>query len=156
MPYTTPAGKQMSRTYFVSLNDNNNFEIISSQEKPNGFYTHSLETALNLFSTLFTFMRLNLTHPHLQLIALVSPQCSTSNCSMVDKFICVLNDCAQEAHTGNYVFSSKDMTRLAPIIRFGNSVSADESKRKYKAMVWVHTTSPAVTELVVKTPSGED
>jgi hypothetical protein len=74
------------------------------------------------------------------------------NCTLVTKtYKKPCGDCAGEVHTGSYAFRLAGGGKKGTVFSLNkNTVSATEFKRKYKAMVWVHNSSPDQIELVME------
>jgi len=154
------------RILLISLNDNGNYELNSTDgEAFEGFFEfRQSATSVKLIFNPNECLSIKLLSSSssgyffsLALNDIVPP------CTVATKKYRIPTDCTAEVHTGSYAFKlypkydgqaviSSVGTRyiLSP-----STVTTDEFKRKYKAMVWVHTSSPDQTELVVKKSSGD-
>jgi hypothetical protein len=147
--------KEIARSYFISMNENREYEIITDRgESFTGFFTYPIAPRHDLlvFNTKdFSSFTLDAgyTQTGYTITSTVNKQIAA--CNLMKTYQLPEKECATEVHSGNYAFilpgngSIGTKYTLSPL-----TVSKpEEFKRKYKAMVWVHNSSPAQTELVV-------
>lgn len=151
----------ISRTLFVSLNDNNDFQIMSNQgESFDGFilypqingsykllFNHSDFSSVVVDAT-FTPVGYTASFTANQEL----PYCF--NCINPKPYQIPENDCEGVVHTGSYAFTldpnKKGTDFLITASGGAPTVTQAEFTRKYKALVWVHNSSPNKTELVMQ------
>lgn len=145
----------ISRSFFVSLNDNNDFEIISNQgETFAGFFVlKQLNGSYKLVFNPSDFSAISLDNtvslPNYTVsFAANQPK---QDCPVNTKpYVIPDNDCTSKAHTGNYAFSLDAGKKGTEFILSASTIPVNELKRQYKAMVWVHNLSPIKTELLIQ------
>jgi hypothetical protein len=152
----TYSGTGIVRSLYVSLNDHNRFQVFSNVgETFDGFFvypqiggTYKLLFKASDFTS-FTLDNSFTTSGHTVSYAAES---GLTDCDLSKPYQVPLNDC-HSVHTGSYAFSlapEKTGTEFLISANAGGNVTATEFKRRYKALVWVHNTSPSNTELVVR------
>ncbi|MFL5730431.1 MAG: hypothetical protein ACJ75J_13165, partial [Cytophagaceae bacterium] len=157
-------GNPIKRTLYISMNENNDFKIITDKgEAFKGFYvipgpasgSCSYNAKLAFDPAVLTTFSLDNGYTNSGYIVTSATEllgvCSNSNItySLPD------NSCTGAAHTGNNAFSltgsgSKGTRFEIPL----STLPASEKGRKYKAMVWVHNSSPKQCSLVVENQSA--
>jgi hypothetical protein len=160
---TFNAGTQPTRKLFVSLKDNGDFEVITDQgEEFNGFlvfrnpYNPTQSWLIFDWSVFSSFVPVSGFDSQSFIVSYSESQSEYvdltifNSCSINQKeYQLPLNSCFGEVHTGEYGFKLLPH-KIGTIFEIKKgSVPYDEMTRKYKAMVWVHNTSPQKTTLKV-------
>ncbi len=163
--YTTGSGAA-SRTLYVSLNENRDFKIVTDRgESFKGFYATPVATQAGCggsFQLLFdpavlTTFTLEAAYTNSGYSATAAtqlvPACTIANVN----YTLPDNDCLNsDAHTGKQAFRLAANGKRGTVFEVvGADLPGTEQNRKYKALVWVHNSSPAQTALVAQNAGGQ-
>jgi hypothetical protein len=156
-------GSGLVRTLYLSVNDNKEIEIVSNKGEvfqgflvyPQAANTYQLYFKNSDFATAGSFV-LDNTYTNNATVSYTANQSLPGNCECTTKSYSIPgNDCDVHAHTGEYAFvleptkmgTSFSVTTFPAV---SGNVTLAELRRKYKALVWVHNSSPDNTQLVVQ------
>lgn len=149
-------GSNISRSFFISRNTDGQFQVLSNMgEDFTGFLTYpQLDGSVKLYfnpGDYNSFIQ-DASFNNQGYAFNVSTTSIPLSCVLAaKKYKVPKEDCASEAHTGNYAFALKaNSIGTKYTIATPSVVSADEFKRKYKALVWVHNSSPDSTKLIMQ------
>ena len=151
----------LKRSFFISLNDNREFDILSNKgENFNGFFTFSSTTnnyQLVFNPNDFASFKIDASYTNSGFTVSEKDNSPTLNCSFAKSYQVPTKDCASECHSGKYAFSLKGggygtKYKLSP----ATVPDMADLKRKYKAMVWVHNSSPIETKFIVRRSDAND
>jgi len=143
------------RNFYVSINSNKEFEIVTNKgESFEGFVVlKQLDGTFKLifndadFSSVFN----NIFSPSPGFIVSYVKNEAIPPCVVLPKkYKIPVEDCIGQAHTGSYAFVLDGNKTGTEFTLSTNTLSANELKRKYKALVWVHKSSTDKTELVMQ------
>lgn len=167
--YNTPLAKfnatfytNVNRTLYLSLADDGHYQLISNDgESFDGFFEYDFSAsagpisaqrkALWLRNSDFTSITVdpNFKGNSTYGVSLKTREALPS-CSLNDKaYKMPTTDCIGEAHTGNYFFKLNQYAKGTQFTISAQSAGY-EFNRKYKALVWVHNSSPGLTKLVAQ------
>ncbi len=146
----------ISRTFYMSLNDDNRFQVISNVgETFDGFFVYpqiSGSYKLLFRASDFTTFSIDNSFTPSGYTVTYAAETGLPDCDLSKPYQVPNSDC-NSVHTGEYAFSlapQKTGTDFLLSANAGGNVTAAEFARKYKALVWVHTSSPDKTELVMQ------
>lgn len=147
----------ISRNLYVSVNDNNDFQVMSNLgETFDGFFVYPQPSGsykLLFRPADFSAFTLDNTFTPAGYTAYISMGASVLACELANKpYQLPKNNCGP-VHTGSYAFALQPGNTKGTdfvISASGGTVVSTEFKRKYKALVWVHSSSPSNTELVMQ------
>lgn len=154
----------LSRSLYVSVNDNNDFQVMSNQgEVFNGFFVYpQLNGSYKLLFNPNDFsaggFSLNTNFTTLGYVVSCAVGSNIQACDMVSKpYEIPRDDCGGKVHTGSYAFALEPGSKGTDFLISANAgtspeatVTQAEFKRKFKALVWVHNSSSEKTELVMQ------